>query len=201
MNAEAALRTAAEVVDEFYGLILRVRARDEHALAELYDGAADRVYGVAYRVLANAHDAEEVVCDVFHQVWARAQQYAAERGSVMRWLCVIAYTRAIDLKRRHADRSRTQSLHPDESPAAYTECEDRRADEIVDALRSGTAVHTAMKRLPAEQRRLIGLAFLEGLSHQEIAERLGMPLGTVKSHIRRGLMKLRGQLAAFDGHE
>ena len=189
-----ALQLTAQPADELVLLVEGIARRDQRALVALYDRTVDRVYGVAYRVLANAADAEEVVCDVFQQVWERVGQYAAARGSVTRWLCVIAYTRAIDRKRKLADRKRLLPLHPEEQGVAYTECEDRRADELVDALRAGTAIHAAMAALAPEQRRLVALAFIDGLSHYDIAERLKLPLGTVKSHIRRGLMKLRTQL-------
>lgn len=187
----------ASFVDELAPLIARIRARDQGALGDLYDATVSRIYAVAMRVLGNAADADEVVGDVFHQVWTRAAQYAAERGSVLRWLLVIAHTRALDLKRRVADRQRMQTLHPDDSEPAYPDREVvRTTEDLLDLMRSGTAVHAALAGLKPEQRRLIGLAFLEGLSHQEIAQRTGIPLGTVKSHIRRGLMDLRAKLEA-----
>ena len=194
-----ALKLPTAQGDELVALVEGILRREQRALVALYDRTADRVYGVAYRVLANAADAEEVVCDVFQQVWERVGQYAAARGSVMRWLCVIAYTRAIDRKRKLADRVRLVPLHPEGDGGAYTECEDRRADELVDALRAGTAIHAAMASLAPGQRRLLALAFIDGLSHHDIAARLGLPLGTVKSHIRRGLMKLRAQLGDLEG--
>jgi RNA polymerase sigma-70 factor (ECF subfamily) len=182
------------IVDELEPLIAGIRAGDQAALGRLYDRASDRVYAVALRVLGNVHDAEEVVCDVFQQVWQRAAQYAAERGSVMRWLAVIAYTRAIDLKRKLADRLRWQPLHPEGGEETYADESERSVDDLIDLMRNGSAVQRALGDLNDEQRRLIKLAFLDGLSHQEIAERLDMPLGTVKSHIRRGLIRLRASL-------
>ncbi len=181
-------------IDELAPLIVRILGADQSALGELFDRVSGRVYAVAMRVLANAHDAEEVVADVFHQVWNRAAQYNAERGSVTRWLLVIAYTRAVDLKRRLSDRDKTQPLHPDESETPYPEREERGVVDLLDAMTSGSAIHVALSGLKEQQRELIRLAFLEGLSHQEIAERTGIPLGTVKSHIRRGLIELRGKL-------
>ena len=171
-------------------LIERCMKGDQEAWKLLVSRYQRLVYSVAHALCPTRED----VSDVFQQVWERVGQYAAARGSVTRWLCVIAYTRAIDRKRKLADRRRTQSLHPDDEAAAYMECEDRRADELVDALRAGTAIHAAMATLAPEQRRLVALAFIGGLSHYDIAERLKLPLGTVKSHIRRGLMKLRTQL-------
>lgn len=187
---------ASGVADPHAALLRGVLARDQSALAKLYDLTADRVNAVALRVLGNAHDAEEVVVDTFQQVWARAGQYEAGRGSVLRWLLVIGQTRALDLRRRLRDRARTQTLHPDDDDPAYTAREDRTVTDLLDAVAGGTAVHAALAALTAQQRRLVELAFLRELSHQEIAAAEGLPLGTVKSHIRRGLLALRAALEA-----
>ena len=185
---------ATEFADPHGALLRGVLARDQSALARLYDLTADRINAVAQRVLGNAHDAEEVVVDVFQQVWNRAAQYEAGRGSVLRWLLVIAQTRALDLRRRLRDRSRTQPLHPDVDDVAYTAREERSVSDLLDAVAGGTAVHAALATLSAQQRRLLELAFLREQSHQEIAAAEGLPLGTVKSHIRRGLLALREAL-------
>lgn len=185
---------ASGLVDPHAALLRGVLARDQSALAKLYDLTVDRVNAVALRVLGNAHDAEEVVVDVYHQVWRRAEQFAPERGSVLRWLLVIAQTRALDLRRRHRDRARTQPLHPDADEPAYTAREERTVADLLDAVAGGTAVREALAALTAQQRRLVELAFLHEQSHQEIAAAEGLPLGTVKSHIRRGLFALRAAL-------
>ena len=178
--------------DALLPLAHAIAARDAGALAALFDCTAHRIHAIAQRVLGDAADADEVVGDVYRQAWTRIGQFDAARGSVLRWLCVIAHTRAIDRLRRRRERTRVeQPLHPDESPASYVDQATPRSDELVEMLEAGSAVRAAMAALSAVQRRLVALAFLEGLSHPEIAERLGMPLGTVKSHIRRGLLKLR----------
>ena len=195
MNADVALVVpASEAGDEHLELVGRIRARDQRALGRLYDLTADRVYGVALRVLGNVHDAEEIVCDVFQQVWQRAAQFMPERGTALRWLLVIAHSRALDARRRLRPERFNQPLHPEGTEDAYTDDETRPVDQLLDALRGGTAVHRAMSELGEEQRKLIALAFFAGLTHQEISERVGMPLGTVKSHIRRGLARLREYL-------
>lgn len=181
---------------ELAQLLRDVVARQQAALGRLFDLCADRVFGVALRVLGDRDDAEEAVSDVFQQVWERAASYAPERGSVMSWLLVIAYTRSIDIKRRVKERRRHDPLHPDEQGETYTECEDRGIVDLLDLMTSGTAIHGALSELPERQRTLITMAFMEDLSHQQIAERTGLPLGTVKSHIRRGLMQLRDALSA-----
>lgn len=189
---------ATDPPGELRALIARVVARDQIALSRIYDLLVARVYGLALRMLRSRHDAEEVVCDVFQQVWERARQYAAERGSVQSWVLVIAYTRSLDRKRRQTEQARFQSLHPDDPETEYTDDEARGVDELVDAMRVGTAVRAALIDLPSEQRRLVGMAFLQGLSHQQVAVRTGMPLGTVKSHIRRGLLTLRERLGSLE---
>jgi len=197
---EAIQPWAAPVLDlaaELSNLVGAVGRRDQAALGRLYDLTVDRVFAVSLRVLGNRDDAEEVVGDVFLQVWERAQNYCAERGGVLSWLSVIAYSRAIDLKRRQSERNRTESLHPDEDDPAYTDCEERPIADLLDLVRSGSAAHLALSELPEQPRRLIAMAFLEDLSHQEISERTGIPLGTVKSHIRRGLLQLREKLSAM----
>lgn len=186
---------AAAAPDELAPLMVRVLARDAAALGLLYDRSSARVHAIALRVLRDAHDAEEVVADTYHQAWTRAAQYDPARGSVLRWLCVIAHTRALDRLRRHAaDRQRLQPLHPETGEAAYAPGVDLPVADLLDAMRAGTAVHAALAALKPRQRELIALAFLEELPHPEIAARTGLPLGTVKSHIRRGLLALRERI-------
>ena len=181
---------------ELADLLHAIAARKQSALGRLFDLCADRVFGVALRVLGDRDDAEEAVSDVFQQVWERAASYNAERGSVMSWMLMIAYTRAIDIKRRVKERRRFDPLHPDETAEAYTECEERSIVDLLDLMTSGSAIHGALGALGERQRKLISMAFMEDLSHQQIAERTGLPLGTVKSHIRRGLLQLRDALGA-----
>lgn len=172
-------------------LIERIVRRETQALAELYDLSLSRVYCVALRVLRRPEDAEEVVGDVFLQVWEKCVDYRPERGSVLAWLSTLAWSRAVDRCRRQRHQMKEQSLHPDESEEAYTPCEDLAADQILDAWMSSRAIQNAFQQLSAAQRRMLELAYFEDLSHPEIAERTGMALGTVKSHIRRGLAALR----------
>jgi len=197
--AVAASLAAAPPVDlgiELAGLLRRISAREQSALGKLFDLCADRVFGVALRVLGDRDDAEEAVSDVFQQVWERAASYSPERGSVMSWLLVIAYTRAIDIRRRVKERRRFDPLHPDDGGETYTECEDRSVVDLLDLMTSGSAIHGALSELGERQRSLIAMAFMEDLSHQQIADRTGLPLGTVKSHIRRGLLQLRDALSS-----
>jgi RNA polymerase sigma-70 factor (ECF subfamily) len=181
--------------DALVELVERVARRDQAALARLYDLTVDRAFAVALRVLGDRNDAEEAVADTYQQVWERGG-YAPGRGSVLSWLLVIAYSRAVDLKRRVADRYRCDPMHPEDGEETYTDCEERPVPDLLDLVREGTAVHAALRDLAEQPRRLITMAFLEDLTHQQIAERTGIALGTVKSHIRRGLLQLRERLAA-----
>lgn len=174
---------------ELMALVLAVASQDETALARLYDGTVSRVYGLALAMAGNQADAEEVVCDVYLQVWRRAAQYDERRGSVLAWLLVNCRSLALDLLRRR--RSREKGQEPLDVHTLDAADEGLSAEELLNLVQEGTAVHRALSELPEIQCRLIGLAYFRDMSHQEIAELLQLPLGTVKSHIRRGLQHMR----------
>ncbi len=176
-------------------LMLAIQARHPAALGKLYDLTIGRAFAVAMRVLGNHADAEEAVCSAYQQVWEQAHRYQAERGSVSGWLTSIVWTRAVDLARGRRRHLPIESLHPAGGAQPYTRCEDEAA-ELLDAFIAGSAVRRALERLKPVTRRLLDLAFVVGLSHAEIAERMQLPLGTVKSHIRRGLAGLRRTIEA-----
>jgi len=168
-------------------------ARGEHeALADLYDRHARIVYSLAMRIVRDQRDAEEVVQDVFAQAWRRSAAYSAGRGSVIAWLMTMTRSRAVDrLRGRRARPDATADdepipTMPDSSPAA---------DEQLASEARAARVRAALEGLPFLQRVAIELAFYEGLTHSEIANRLEQPLGTVKTRIRDGLIKLRDQLS------
>jgi RNA polymerase sigma-70 factor (ECF subfamily) len=176
--------------DTLRAWIARVVRHDQAAFHELYDACIGRVYGVALRITRNSAQAEEVTEDTFWQVWREAPRYDAARGSVLAWLLTIARSRALDSLR---------ARDPAE-PVADTDALRTGADtaagppELLHAVREDQAVHAALSRLDSEPRQLIALAFFRGLTHAEIAEHTGLPLGTVKSHIRRGLVTLKSLL-------
>jgi RNA polymerase sigma-70 factor, ECF subfamily len=169
----------------------RLARRDESALAELYDRHARLIYSLALRILRDQGDAEDVVQEVFAQVWDQAGRYDQARGNVAGWLVMLARSRAIDRLRRRQSRQETPNVEPDalEIPDATP-----LADDQLLASSRAVAVRAAMDGLPLLQRIAIELAFYEGLTHVEIAERLEQPLGTVKTRIRQGLLALRGRL-------
>lgn len=177
-------------------LIARMASRDTGALAEFYDLTLGRVYALAMRVLRNAADAEEVVSDVYLQAWDKAGDFDTGRGRPMSWLLTMAWSRAVDRTRRLQHRLKEEPLHPDEGPGAYTPCEDTPPDQLIDAMNASRTLATALDVLTPAQRQVIELAFLQELSHNEIATRTGLPLGTVKSHAKRGLTALREAFAS-----
>ncbi len=179
-------------------LVADMARAEERAAAALYDRHGAVMYGLALRMVGEAADAEEVVLDAFAQAWREADRYDTSRGSVLGWLTTIVRTRALDTIRARGRRSKmvdAASARLDE-PAAMGEplpSPDRAAEE---SERAG-AVSSALKSLPEQQRRAIELAFFEGLTHQEVAERLREPLGTVKTRIRLGMLKLRDMLGGL----
>lgn len=176
-------------------LIQAIQQHDEDALAQLYENTVERVYSLALILSRNSTDAEEIVADVYFKVWQRSDQYQAERGSVLAWLLVICRSTALDLLRRRSRRA-AHEQNQEFLPEIAIEADSER---LLNSLQEGTHIHTALAQLSPVQRQLIGLAFFRDMSHNEIADCLDMPLGTVKSHIRRGLQSLRPALERFNG--
>jgi len=176
----------------------RIRRADEAALAELYDETSGQVFGLIVRIIGDRAAAEEVALDIYTQVWTQAGKFDASRGSLWSWLMLLARSRSIDFLRSRTRRAqdREQELNPvvhDLSDAAP----DPEA-QLLGSVRRRTVL-AAMAQLEPAKRSAIELAYFGGLSHTEIAERLGDPLGTVKSRIRSGLMQLREALGPHGG--
>lgn len=165
-------------------------ARDETALADFHDATLSRTYGIALRITRNPADAEEAAMDAYLQVWRDASSYRPELGSPLGWLLTIVRSRALDRLRR---RDRAES-HPEPDMLAADALSTDDPDELLHASARNGVLHRALAGLPALQRQLVGLAFLRDLSHGEIAELTALPLGTVKSHLRRALQRLRHDL-------
>lgn len=183
-NVPPSSREASESDDL---LLHRVRQRDPSAMTKLFDAYGGMVYSVALRVLRDSARAEDLLQDVFFQLWRKPESFVSSRGSLGAWLLVVTRNRAIDILRR---KRPTESV--DDYPLASTV---NLATEVEREamLRKVRAILTD---LPAEQRNILELAYFEGLSHTEIAERTGQPLGTVKTRMRSGLMSLRKALHA-----
>jgi RNA polymerase sigma factor (sigma-70 family) len=171
--------------------ISAISRHDQLALANLYDLTVSRVYSVALRIVRHAHLAEEVVSDVYMQVWRDAPRYDIARGRVLGWLLIISRSRALDILRRQDEAF----SHPEPYDLiAEPESSEKTAHNLLEAAQAGTALRNAMEALTPLQRQLLSLAFFRGLSHTEIVEHSSIPLGTVKTHIRRALTVLRDQL-------
>ncbi len=179
-------------------LLQRIAARDEAALACLYDRHSSLTYSLIMRILRSPADAEDVLQETFVRVWSRADTYDPRLGSPAAWLTRIARNRAIDRlrsKQVRRDISVEPVAGPDGGGAAPPEPETHQTPEIVVQGRFlASALSSALALLPAAQRDLIEAAFFDGYSHLELAARFGMPLGTVKTRIRTGLITMRGRL-------
>jgi RNA polymerase sigma-70 factor, ECF subfamily len=185
----AASRSREEQVEEPDRiLVLRVVQRDETALADLYDRYASLVYAVALRVLRDASAAEEVLQDIFHRLWNVAARFDPARGSLPAWLAVSARHRAIDCLRQ-----RTPDVDPGASVAEILLPFD--LEEEIYRRRMLERIRAALTRLSQAQRTLVELAYFDGLTHSELAQRTGAPLGTVKSRLRDAVIVLRRELA------
>ncbi len=167
-------------------LLHAVARGDEGALARLYDQYRVILFGLLVRILNSREEAEDVLQEVFLQVWKRAKDFDQERGRPFTWLVTLARSRAIDRIRQLGARQRL-------ADSAAQNTSDEASDAVTDTLHSERReiVARALAALPEEQRRTLNLAYFEGLTQSEIAQKLGTPLGTVKTRMRSGMIKLR----------
>ncbi len=174
-------------------LVQRLLQRDVSAFEELYERHSRMVYGLVLRIVQQGSTAEEVVQDIFLQLWRNASQYDVSRGPFLPWLLTLARNRALDQLRLKSERQRRREDQTEELPAVVSAPDfEGKFDEKRRALR----VRELIASLQPQQKRAIELAYFEGLSHSEIAAKLQEPLGTVKSWIRNGLLKLKEGLQA-----
>ena len=174
-------------------LVHRLVQNDVSAFESLYDRHSPLVYALVLRILQNAGPAEEVVQDVFLQLWRNTAKYDASRGPFVSWLVALARNRALDALRRKGERQRRREDQVDELPSVAAAPQYERE---IDQKRRIERVRSLMGELNPRQKMAIELAYFEGLSHTEIALALKEPLGTVKSWIRTGLMRLKEELQA-----
>jgi RNA polymerase sigma-70 factor (ECF subfamily) len=166
-------------------LIARIRAGDEDAMAQVYDRYSQIVYSVALRVLGDTGAAEDVMQEIFMQLWRNPQSFDGNRGSLGAWLAVIARHRAID----HLRKRKPETDFEDVIVSVDANLENETDKNIFLA-----KVRSLLGSMPADQRKALELAFFEGLTHSEVAEKMGEPLGTIKTRIRTGLMAMRKAL-------
>jgi RNA polymerase sigma-70 factor (ECF subfamily) len=188
-----------ELLRELLGAVSR---GDQQAMAQLYDATHRLVFVLARRILGANDAAEEVMLDVFMQVWRSAPSFDAGRGRVSSWLLTIARSRALDRRRSVAARALREDAWSETLAEQTPDCacgvDPQRAQ---DRAEQRDTVRAAIGALPEAQRRAIELAYFPGLSHTEIAARLGEPLGTIKTRIRLGMIKLRDLLQALEDEQ
>jgi RNA polymerase sigma-70 factor, ECF subfamily len=177
-------------------LIRRVASGEQSALTAIYDATNRLVFGLILRIVIDRATAEEVLLDVYTQVWRQASTYDTNRGVPLAWIMTIARSRAID--RVRAGRQDQQRREPLESIGEVSAAGISPEDASVYSERR-RLLRTALETLSPEQREVIELAYYSGLSHSEIAVKLGQPLGTVKTRTRLGMMKLRDMLRPILG--
>ncbi|MGD0797156.1 MAG: sigma-70 family RNA polymerase sigma factor [Acidobacteriaceae bacterium] len=169
-------------VEDDTALLAQVRIGDEQAMASLFDRYSKVVYSVALRVLRDPSAAEDVLQEIFMQVWRNPESFTSAKGSLAGWLAVVARNRSIDALRR---RRPTDSVDDVVLPSSCNIAAEAECNFLMERARSVIAT------LPGEQRKTLEMAFFDGLTHSEIAEMTGDPLGTVKTRIRSALLTLR----------
>ena len=183
-------RTLSDAERDLAMLISKIAKGCESALKKLYDNTISQVYGLAYKIVSNKPDADEVALDVFKQIWKKAPDYEPGRGSPSAWLITVTRSRAIDKIRSDTKRRTTNEAlltdSIDDTPLADETSSVREKRELIDK---------ALSELTPKQRESIELAYFRGLSQSEISKEMNEPLGTVKSWMRSGMMRLKDILA------
>ena len=173
------------------------RSDAEAALRELYDQVGGRIYGVAMRVLGNPQWAEDVLQDTFLQVWRTAHDYRQALSPPLAWLGLIARSRALDFLRRRASERADAAVELDDMLADTLAGESADPLDTQVASEHAWALHECLRKLEPKQREVVSLAYFRDLSHGELAQQLKLPLGTVKTWVRRGLEQLRACMGRF----
>ena len=191
---------------QLIALIERVAARQlpgarsgeaEAALRELYDLTSSKLYGVAMKVVSNRDWAEDVLQEAYLNIWRIAGDYRVALSPPMAWMGVIVRSRALDFRRRRASDRADAVLELDDAMIETVASDAADPMDTTQASEQAWALHECMRKLEARQREVVSLAYLRDLSHSELAQQLKLPLGTVKTWIRRGLDQLRGCMARF----
>lgn len=181
--------------DQLAALLSRCVLQDQEAFAALYEASSAKLFGVAVRITRRRDWAEEVLQESFVKIWHHAGSYDSAKSAPMTWMTAIVRNRALDWLRRPQEVRTSEEQEamlnaiPDEGPGP---------EDLVSLAAQARKLHECMQHLSNDQRRSITLAFFNGLSHGELAEKLGKPLGTVKTWIRRGLDRLKGCLDSLD---
>lgn len=184
--------TAPSPLERLTHLVTQMQRGDERALEELYDTTVGKLFALAKAIVRHETDAEEVVCATYAFAWSHAGRYDPQRASVLGWLTMLCRSRALDvLRQRRANGAKAGIVE-----AGQLQDEGHGPDDLLSLMQQQSLVQAALRALTPQRRRLVSMAFLQGLSHPQIAKATGLPLGTVKSHIRRALDELRNRLKA-----
>ena len=186
-------QSEAAAVHGLATLVERMRSGQERALEELYEATVGKLYALASAILRSAEDTDEIVCETYAYAWANAARFDASRANALGWLLMLCRSRALDRLRQR--RTTANALDVVATRQIDNGASDQPYD-ILSLMQRRSRVHLALSQLTPERRHLVSLAFLQGLSHQEIADVTRLPLGTVKSHVRRALAQLREALEA-----
>lgn len=165
------------------------------ALGRIYDATSPILMALALRILGRREDAEEALLDVYCKAWQRADLYDKQRGTVMAWLMTMMRSTALDRVRSRASREARVEVLAEDDPLPASDLD---PESLAVSSQERARIRTALEQLPLEQREALEVAFFEGLTHSEIAERLAIPLGTAKTRVRRGLEKLRSLLDGIE---
>jgi len=171
--------------DDYEKLISAIAANDDEALTTFYNLTVDRTYSLARRITGTPEMAEEVVSDVYLQVWEQAASFSKQKGKVMTWLLMMCRSRALDAIRRVKYMKQWLEYDEESDETLTDHFEDREPYDLLVVLDYETEIHSALMQLKESQRQLISLAYFRGYSHQQLSDFMGIPLGTVKSEIRQ----------------
>ncbi|CAN7159686.1 MULTISPECIES: RNA polymerase sigma factor [unclassified Acidovorax] len=182
---------------DLMNLLDRIAAQDDTALKSLYESTSSRLFGLAMRVVRNRDAAEDVLQESFLTIWRSAGNYRASLSPPMAWMGLIVRSRALDaLRKRSSDRADLMN-ELDDALADTLEGDSTNPMDATDASEQAFALHQCLGKLDNKQREVVSLAYLRDLSHGDLADQLKLPLGTVKTWIRRGLEQLRACMARY----
>jgi RNA polymerase sigma-70 factor (ECF subfamily) len=183
-------------------LLEAVVNKEKAAFEDLYDATVQHMYGLALRITRSPEMAEDVVSEVYLQIWQQADRYSSERGNVLAWMTIVCRSRALDaLRRLKPVRSHEQiddAIDARSMPIYQTEQHTEMPQDLLSAVESNSAIQHALQQLDDEQRQLLALAYFRGYSHHQLAEITGLALGTVKTRLRRTLITLKEMMLASD---
>lgn len=194
MTAAGGMLTPQQQSDQ--EMLAQIVKGDQRAFGQLYDRLSKPVYSLAVRMLGDSSEAQDALQEVFLQIWRRARSYDPEQSSVFSWAVLMTRSRVIDRLRGRDRRLRVIVASTDDEQTdaeGASASQEQNAADTASRNEEAMRARSSLKRLPAEQRQAIELAFFNDLTHQEIATQLGQPLGTIKARIRRGLLKLKEQ--------